>query len=101
MQVVLSNPKTIDEEAGRLRRNDPTAIDRKALARRLAEIVRQHSNIARRAGAIDDDETVAVLLVELGAFSKQAAALKTEREELDGERASWEAAQHRLDDLEA
>jgi hypothetical protein len=101
MRLVLNSPELIAAEVARLRREDPTKPDRDAVQLRLAEIERQRGNLARRVAAIDDDDIAGTLLAEMSALSKQNAALLRELETLEAERASWEASQKRIDDLES
>jgi site-specific DNA recombinase len=100
LQLVLNRPELIGAEVARLRRDDPTKADREAVERRLGEVERLRGNLARRVAAIDDDDIAASLLAEMVALGKQPAALTSEREKLEAERASWEATQKQLLDLE-
>ena len=66
----------------------------------LGEVERLRGKLARRVAAIDDDDIAATLLAEMAALGTQNAALTSEREKLEAERASWEMTQKQLGDLE-
>lgn len=100
LQLVLNRPEVIGAEVARLRRDDPTEADREAVERRLGEVERLRGNLALGVAAIDDDDIAATLLAEMAALGKQHAALTSERETLEAERASWEMTQKQLGDLE-
>ena len=99
VEAVLTRPAVVAAEVARLRRDDPTHADRCSLDRRLTEAERQRANAARLAARFDDDEAAAPFLVEIEALTNQMRALREERERLEAQRAGWEEAQGRLDDL--
>jgi site-specific DNA recombinase len=101
VQLVLNRPEIVSAEVARLRRDDPTQANREAVALRLAEVERKRGNLARRVAAIDDDDLAAPLLVELTSLGKEMAALAMQQDTLNAERASWEATQSQLVDLES
>lgn len=94
MQEVLGRPQIIGQEVARLRRDDPTALDRSSVQRRLAEIARERTRLVRLAAKTDDEHVADGLQTDI-------SALDIERSRLAAERASWEADQQRLDDLES
>jgi hypothetical protein len=100
LQLVLNHPEVIGAEIARLRRDDPTKADRDAVERRLSEVERLRGNLVRRVAAIDDDDIAASLLAEMATLGKQQSTLISEREQLESERASWDATQTQLRDLE-
>lgn len=61
---------------------------------------RKLGNFVRQLGDIDDDSTAAMVKQELDMLGQQRMALDLDRETLIAERASWQYAQDRLDDIE-
>lgn len=100
VERVLSDPKVIANEVALLRGTDPTAADVAALDARIVEVERQRTNLMRRLAAIDDDEMAAPFLVEIKTLGDHHKRLRADRDALLAERAGWQLAQDRLDDLE-
>jgi site-specific DNA recombinase len=100
VEQVLTNPQVIADEVARLRDDDPTEPNVAALDVRIAEVDRQRANLARRIATIDDDELAAPFLVEIKTLGDQLQRLRGDRNILLAERAGWQLAQDRLDDLE-
>lgn len=99
VEAVLTKPAIVATEVAWLRRDDPTHADRCSVDRRLGEAKRQRANAARLAARFDDDEAAAPFLFEIETLTNQIKALRAERERLEAQRAGWEEAQGRLDDL--
>ncbi|MDQ3225938.1 MAG: hypothetical protein M3Q50_04825, partial [Chloroflexota bacterium] len=57
------------------------------------------SNLAREIAATEDPDVADVLRAELGALAKRKRELEAERAAVEGQRARWESAQDRLDDI--
>jgi hypothetical protein len=57
-------------------------------------------NLARRLAQFDDEQSATPIIAEMEALSRQERQLQSERDKLVAQRASWELAQHRLQDLE-
>ncbi|MDP9470199.1 MAG: recombinase family protein [Chloroflexota bacterium] len=100
VEQVLSDPQIVANEVARLRGTDPTETNVAALDKRIAEVERRRTNLTRRTAAIDDDELAAPFLVEIKTLGDQHKRLRDDRDALLRERASWQIAQERLDDLE-
>jgi hypothetical protein len=97
---VRLKPEIISHEVAKLRCDDRVSADIQALDSRIVEVDRRRTNLARRVAAIDDDETVAPLLVEMKQLSEQMSRLQVDRPELESEQKSWEIVERRLNDLE-
>jgi len=100
VERVLTNPHVIANEVARLRDADPTEANVTALNKRIAEVERQSTNLMRRIATIDDDEVAAPFLVEIKTLGDHHKRLREDRDVLLAERAGWQLAQDRLDDLE-
>ncbi len=100
VEDVLTRPEIIAAEVERLRQDDPTQADLAAIELRLATIGRQRTNLTKRLALLDDEETAAYLVVEIEALTKQLRQLERDQDDIRAVRAGWEAAQHRLEDLE-
>ncbi len=100
VEQVLSDPQIVANEVARLRGTDSTETNLAALDKRIAEVERRRTNLTRRTAAIDDDELAAPFLVEIRTLGDQHKRLREDRDALLRERASWQIAQERLDDLE-
>jgi hypothetical protein len=97
---VRLKPEIISHEVAKLRCDDRVSADIQALDSRIVEVDRRRTNRARRVAAIDDDETVAPLLVEMKQLSEQMSRLQVDRPELESEPKSWEIVERCLNDLE-
>lgn len=71
-----------------------------ALDRRLAEIARQRTNLARAVATLNDEEIAAPLLTELMALGEQRKALTAERETLVAQATAAEVDRQKLMDLD-
>jgi site-specific DNA recombinase len=100
VEEIIRQPEIIAREVERLKTTDPVEKDLASIERRLAEIGRLRGNLARRLAQFDDDEAARPIIAEMEALSRQERQLQSERDELVAQRASWELAQHRLQDLE-
>ena len=78
----------------------PVEKDLESIERRLAETGRLRGNFARRLAQFDDEQSATPIIAEMEALSRQERQLQSERDKLVALRASWELAQHRLQDLE-
>ena len=101
VKELLTQPDIITEELAKLRRDDPTKSDLEAIEHRIASIAQQQANLARAIGKLDDPDASAPLEAELANLAKQKRGLESEYEHVEMRRAAWEAAQTRLQDLEA
>ncbi len=77
------------------------ALDRGLVERRSAEVERERARLVRLLARTDDEYVADSLIADISALGKQAGALDAELGRLSAERASWEADQQRLDDLQA
>lgn len=100
VEAIIRRPELIALEVERLRTSDPVEKDLGVAERRLAEIGRLRGNLARRLAHFDDDRAAEPIISEMEALSRQERQVQRERDELVAQRASWELAQHRLQDLE-
>ncbi len=98
--TILTEPGTVAREVERLRTDDPTADDRAAVDRALAEVERQRANLARAVALVDAADAAAPLVAELTALGERRNQLASEREGILRRRESWAAAQANLEGLE-
>ena len=98
---ILTNPAIISREVAKRRGTDPTAGDRAAVERTLADVTRQQANLARRVAAIDDEAVATILLAELASLGERRRGLLAERDVLAGRYEAWQCDQQALDSLEA
>ncbi len=96
VEALLTDPTTVTTEVERLRKDDPTVADLRAVDRALAEVERKRTNLARRLALFDDDETAAPLVAELGALGKRRKQYEAERENLAAQRETWRLTQEGL-----
>jgi site-specific DNA recombinase len=101
VRAVLTDPNLIADELGRLGENDPTVADIAAIDLRLAEVDRKQANLVRRLAMIDDEDTAALIAVEVKALASQRRELKSERSVLELRSTSRQATQAKLEGLEA
>lgn len=99
VEQVLSDPGVIANRVAQLQINDPTQDNLAALGIRIKDIERQRGNLMRRVATIDEDDFAAPFLVEIKTQGEQLIRLRQERAGLLAERAGWEVARTRLDDL--
>lgn len=100
VEALLNHPERIAAELARLRGEDTTADDLAAVERAMREPERKRANLARRLADIDDDESAAAIVAEINRLGARLRALGAEREAVLARRATWEAANDRLADLE-
>ncbi|MCL4465626.1 MAG: recombinase family protein [Chloroflexi bacterium] len=101
VEGVLLRPEVIKDELAKLRENDPTEGDLAATDKALTKMKKQQAALANLAANLDDPDAQEPLLAKLGELAKQKKALEKERELILARQESWQAAQGRLDDLEA
>jgi hypothetical protein len=99
VRSVLLDPTVIAQQLARLRATDPTEADLRAIDKPLADVTRRQANLARAIAVEDDPDAADVLRAELGALAKRKRELEAERDAVESQRARWEAAQDRLDDI--
>ena len=99
--AVLTQPDIIAAEVARQQTVSPTADDRLALDRRLAEIDTRRQRAARAVLTLDDEEAAAPLIAEMATLVRQRRALEAERAALVARHEGWEADRDRLTDLAA
>jgi hypothetical protein len=97
---VLANLEVIAPEVQRLQAADPIGPNTAARNKRIWEMHRQRSNLARRITTGDDNEMTAPFLVEIKSLGEQHEQLPQACDEIIAERKSWQQAQARLDDLQ-
>lgn len=97
--AVLSRPDIIAAEVARLRRDDPTKADIEAVERRLADLTRKERNLMTRLADTDDADVASLISADLSMLARQKRQLREEVSVLAEQRAGWNAAQQRLDDL--
>lgn len=99
VQDILTRPEIVERELARMQTDDPMASDLALVDRSLADARRQQRNLVDQLANLGG--TVAALVSEkLAALEEQAARLQSEREAILTRQATWEAAQHRLADLQ-
>jgi site-specific DNA recombinase len=97
---LLREPELIAAELERMRSADPTAVDLAATERALTRVARQQRNLVEQLANVSG--AVAELVTQkLAALEGQRQQLEREREDVLGQRAAWEAAQARFDEVEA
>ncbi|MDP9372986.1 MAG: recombinase family protein [Chloroflexota bacterium] len=101
VRAILEDPAIIEREVAKRRQADPTAADRAAVERGLADIARQQGNLARTLALIEDEDSTAPLLAELAALGERKRALLADREALAARHEAWRQAQLSLDGIEA
>jgi site-specific DNA recombinase len=95
VRAVIVDPATVAREVERLRSNDPTADDLKAVRRLVAEVERQRANLTQAVAMLDDADAAAPLVAQLRALAERRRALDTEEAALAQRQATWQSA--RLD----
>src|SRR5215213_3555616 len=92
VRAVIVDPTTVAREVGRLRENDPTADDLRAVRRLVADVERQRTNLTSALAILDDPEAAAPLVAQLRALAERRRALDTEEAALAQRQASWQSA---------
>jgi site-specific DNA recombinase len=100
VEYVLQRPEVIRAEVARIGAADPVDRDLASIERKLAELGRMRSNLARRLAGVDDDALADPIMAELQSLTTQVASLEQRRTEALAVRAAWQGSQSRLDDLE-
>jgi site-specific DNA recombinase len=95
VRAVIVDPTTVAREVGRLRENDPTADDLRAVRRLVAEVERQRANLTHAVAMLDDPDAAAPLVAQLRALAERRRALDAEVAALAQRQAAWLSA--RLD----
>lgn len=101
VKAILGDPAIIVRELARRRQSDPTAADRAAVERALADVDRQQANLARTLALIEDEDSTTPLLGELATLGTRKRALLAERETLAARHEAWRRDQLSLDGIEA
>ena len=99
VETILRNPEIVEHELERLRTDDLAEDDLAAANRVLADIDRQSANIARAIARIDDDETGAPLVAQLGELKQRRQSMRAEMERIESRRIQWKETQFALDSL--
>src|SRR5215213_487523 len=92
VRAVIVDPTTVAREVGRLRENDPTADDLRAVRRLVADVERQRANLTNVVAMLDDPNAAAPLVAQLRALAERRRALDTEEAALAQRQASWQSA---------
>lgn len=98
-RAIITDPSVVAAELERLRAEDPTADDLRAVDRSLAEVDRQRGNIARAIAMLEDPEAASPLVAQLQSLADRAKALQAERAEIERRQAAWHGLQDDLDGL--
>ena len=101
VRLILTQPELIADELARTCEDDPTLADLAAIDHRLELVERRQSNLVRRLALIDDEDTAALVAVEVNALASQKRQLETERAMLAGRLVDRQLAREQLADLEA
>lgn len=101
VETVLRKPDIIGRELERMRQDDPTAADLEALERRGLDAARKRDNLSRNLALFSDPAAAEPVVREIELLQQMLAQLERERAAVLARRAGWEAAQARLDELEA
>jgi site-specific DNA recombinase len=97
--TILRDPQTIAREVEQLRDANTEADEESTTTKRIAEVERRRSNLARSLAALDDAEASAPLLAELQTLSNRHKDLLSERDALAAQRLRRMQAQARMDSL--
>jgi hypothetical protein len=84
-----------------LRATDPTEADLRAIDKTLADVVRRSTNLARQIAVTDDPDVADLLTADLSSLTTRKRTLETERAAVASQRARWEAAACRIDEITA
>ena len=99
VRSILSDPEVLREQLDRMRAADSTESDLAPIARALADVERQQSNLARSIATTDNPDVAGVLSAELAALTTRKRDIELERAAVETQRATWEAVADRLDDI--
>jgi site-specific DNA recombinase len=91
VRAVIVDPATVAREVERLRGNDPTADDLRAVRRLVAEVERQRANLTNAVAMLDDPDAAAPLVAQLRALAERRRALDTEEAALAQRQAAWQS----------
>lgn len=97
---LLTQPEIIAQELERRRTADPTAADVAVVERALADIGKRQTSLARVAAELPDVDAVEPIVAQLSMLAESRRRLEAERDQVLAQRDAWQAAQHRLDDLQ-
>jgi site-specific DNA recombinase len=101
IQGILTRPDIIAAELERMRSDDPTVGDVKAIQRQLADIERKQHNLVNRLADVEDEEIAALVQDQLVKLTTQRKQLEQDREGVERQREMWALAQARFNDIEA
>jgi site-specific DNA recombinase len=93
---LFTQPEVIERELERMEKNDPTGAEAEAVERAIAGVQRKSENLARALALFDDPEAAAPVVAQIEALRSQERALRAERDQILGRRASWAAGRERI-----
>jgi site-specific DNA recombinase len=100
MRTRLLDRTIIAAELDRMQREDPTQHDLAALGRRLGNLDRRQRTLMRRLSDEDNDDIAALIRADLASLIAERTQIDLECDDLERQKAGWEAAQRNLADLD-
>jgi len=83
VRAIVINPATVAREVERLRDNDPTIEDMRAVTSSLLEVERQRGNLVRAIAMVGDPDATAPLVSQFSDLTERHRVLRTEQAMLE------------------